>query len=179
MRRIITHAQPDADAVVAAWLAERPGTVFADSNAPTLANGAKILLVDDDSAVREVTAAMLRDLGYIVLEAGSGGGAFDLLDRERMIDLIVMDFAMPGMNGAEVARQARISRPTIPILFITGFADRAAISGIDGAQIIGKPFNRDELASKVTQVMSARRSAPPPAEGFTPAARSARSAARR
>ena len=135
--------------------AERPNTVFARSNAPALANGSKVLLVDDDSAVREVTAAMLRDLGYTVLEAGSGGGAFELLDRERLIDLVVMDFAMPGMNGAEVARQAQISRPTLPILFITGFADRAAIAGIDGAQIIGKPFSRDELAEKVTQVLVA------------------------
>ena len=136
--------------------AERPATAFAANNAPALANGAKVLLVDDDNAVREVTAAMLRDLGYVVLEAGSGSGAFDLLERERMIDLIVMDFAMPGMNGAEVARQARIDRPKIPILFITGFADRAAISGIEGAQIIGKPFSRDELADKVTQMLSAR-----------------------
>ncbi len=136
--------------------AERPSNVFVGTNAPALANGRKVLLVDDDSAVREVTAAMLRDLGYIVLEAGSGGGAFDLLERERMIDLIVMDFAMPGMNGAEVARKVRIDRPTIPVLFITGFADRAAISGIDGAQIIGKPFSRDDLADKVTQVLSER-----------------------
>jgi signal transduction histidine kinase len=136
--------------------AEQPSAAFSGGNAPALANGGKVLLVDDDSAVREVTAAMLRDLGYVVLEAGSGGGAFDLLDRERRIDLIVMDFAMPGMNGAEVARQARISRPTIPILFITGFAERGAISGIDGALIIGKPFSRDELADKVTQVLSGR-----------------------
>jgi signal transduction histidine kinase len=134
--------------------AERPATPLAGTNAPALANGSKVLLVDDDNAVREVTAAMLRDLGYIVLEAGSGGGAFDLLDRERMIDLIVMDFAMPGMNGAEVARKARIDRPTIPILFITGFADRAAISSIDGALVIGKPFSRDDLADKVTQVLA-------------------------
>jgi signal transduction histidine kinase len=136
--------------------AGRQSAAFSGTNAPALANGSKVLLVDDDGAVREVTAAMLRDLGYIVLEAGSGGGAFDLLERERVIDLIVMDFAMPGMNGAEVARQARIDRPTIPILFITGFADRGAISGIDGAQIIGKPFSRDELAEKVTHVLSAR-----------------------
>ena len=136
--------------------AERPSAAFAGTTPPALISGGKVLLVDDDNAVREVTAAMLRDLGYVVLEAGSGGGAFDLLDRERLIDLIVMDFAMPGMNGAEVARQARISRPNIPILFITGFADRAAISGIEGAQIIGKPFSRDDLADKVTQVLKAR-----------------------
>jgi signal transduction histidine kinase len=136
--------------------AERPSTVLAGTNAPALANGGKVLLVDDDSAVREVTAAMLRDLGYSVLEAGSGGGAFDLLERERTIDLIVMDFAMPGMNGAEVARQVRIDRPNVPILFITGFAERGAISGIDGALVIGKPFSRDELAEKVTQVLAER-----------------------
>jgi CheY-like chemotaxis protein len=137
-----------------ATLAQRPGTALAGHNTPALAGGGKVLLVDDDSAVREVTGAMLRDLGYIVLEAGSGGGAFDLLDRERLIDLIVVDFAMPGINGAEVARQARMSRPGIPILFITGFADRAAIAGVDGAQIIGKPFSRDELADKVAQVLA-------------------------
>jgi signal transduction histidine kinase len=136
--------------------AERSSTAFAGTNAPALVNGGKVLLVDDDSAVREVTAAMLRDLGYIVLEAGSGGGAFDLLERERMIDLIVMDFAMPGMNGAEVARQARVDRPNIPILFITGFADRGALAGIDGALVIGKPFSRDELADKVAQVLRER-----------------------
>ena len=136
--------------------AERIATALVRNRTPALANGGKVLLVDDDNAVREVTAAMLRDLGYLVLEAGSGGGAFDLLERERVVDLIVMDFAMPGMNGAEVARQARIDRPTVPILFITGFADRAAIAGIDGAQIIGKPFTRDELADKVTQVLTHR-----------------------
>jgi signal transduction histidine kinase len=136
--------------------AERPSTILAGNKAPALTIGGKLLLVDDDNAVREVTAAMLRDLGYTVLEAGSGAGAFDLLDRERAVDLLVMDFAMPGMNGAEVARQVRLDRPGIPILFITGFADRAAISGIDGAQIIGKPFSRDDLAEKVTQTLGAR-----------------------
>jgi signal transduction histidine kinase len=135
---------------------ERRNTTLVRNNAPALANGSKVLIVDDDPAVREVTAAMLRDLGYTVLEAGSGGAAFDLLDRERVIDLVVMDFAMPGMNGAEVARQVKVKRPAMPILFITGFADRAAIADIEGARIIGKPFTRDELADKVEQVLSQR-----------------------
>lgn len=133
---------------------EKMTTALVRNKAPALANGGKVLLVDDDNDVREVTAAMLRDLGYSVLEAGSGGGAFEWLEHERMIDLIVMDFAMPGMNGAEVARQVKIKRPTLPILFITGFADRAAISDIEGAQIIGKPFSRDELADKVMEVLA-------------------------
>jgi len=58
--------------------------------------GAIILLVDDDSAVREVTASILRDLGYVILELGSGGAALDLLDGEANIDLVLLDFAMPA-----------------------------------------------------------------------------------
>jgi signal transduction histidine kinase len=133
---------------------DKMDTVLISDDPPTPAHGGKVLLVDDDSGVREVTASMLRDLGYTVLEAGSGGGAFDMLERECMIDLVVMDFAMPGMNGAEVARRVKVKRPAMPILFITGFADRAQIAGIEGALIIGKPFAREELADKVQQVMT-------------------------
>jgi signal transduction histidine kinase len=110
---------------------------------------ATILLVDDDSAVREITAAMLRDLGHVVLEAGSGGGALDLLERAPKVDLILIDFAMPGMSGAEVARRVQAKLPALPILFITGFADRTALAGVSEAQIVGKPFLDDELAEKV------------------------------
>jgi signal transduction histidine kinase len=111
--------------------------------------GGTILLVDDDREVRDVTASMLRELGYTVLEAGSGGAALDIVERERSIDLVVMDFAMPGMNGAEVARQAKVRYPNLPVLFVTGFADRAAIGGVDPDYIIGKPFGNEILAEKV------------------------------
>jgi Response regulator receiver domain/Histidine kinase-, DNA gyrase B-, and HSP90-like ATPase len=70
---------------------------------------ATILLVDDDSAVREVTASMLEGLGYVVLTVGSGGGALDLLERHTKVDLVLLDFAMPVMNGAWSSR-ARSSR---------------------------------------------------------------------
>jgi signal transduction histidine kinase/ActR/RegA family two-component response regulator len=117
--------------------------------------GALILLVDDDSAVREVTAAMLRELGYATLEAGSGGAALDLVEREPNIALILVDFAMPGMNGAEVARQVQARRPTLPILFVTGFADRSALAGVSEGHIIGKPFVADELGDKVRAALTA------------------------
>jgi signal transduction histidine kinase/ActR/RegA family two-component response regulator len=112
-------------------------------------DGSTILLIDDDNAVREITGTMLREFGYRVLEAGSGGAALDLLDREAQIDLMVVDFAMPGMNGADVARQALARRPRLPVLFVTGFADRSAMAGVSEAHIIGKPFVEDELARKV------------------------------
>ena len=128
-------------------------------NQPQL-KGAIILLVDDDSGVREITASMLREMGYVVLEVGSGDAALDLLDREAHIDLAVLDYAMPGMNGMEVARQVNSRFPTLPVLFITGYVDSAALREIGYAKIIKKPFVGDELANKVDAALikGARRS---------------------
>jgi signal transduction histidine kinase/CheY-like chemotaxis protein len=121
--------------------------LVADAGGPL--NGANILLVDDDSDVREVTSAMLRDLGHRVFEAGSGRAALDALRREPNIDLMFVDFAMPGMSGAEVARRALRARPSLVTLFITGFADRAALAGVGENRIIGKPFRHEDLAQKI------------------------------
>lgn len=116
---------------------------------PPGASRGRLLLVDDDSAVREVTAAVLNDLGYSVLEAGSGGAALDLLERQPDIDLVIVDFAMPGMDGVEVAQRMKQQRPALPILFITGFVDHAVLAGVGEAEIIGKPFTLADLADKV------------------------------
>ena len=116
--------------------------------------GAIILLVDDDSAVRDVTAAILEDLGYVVLKVGSGGAALDLLDRQSNIDLALLDFAMPGMSGVEVARQVQSKYPTIPILFITGYADKLAFGDVGEERIIKKPFVGEELAEKVSAALA-------------------------
>jgi signal transduction histidine kinase len=115
---------------------------------------ASILLVDDDSSVREITAEMLRGFGYEVLEAGSGGAALDLLQREPRIDLMLIDFAMPGMSGADVARSVHSTKPALPTLFITGYADHRALRGISETHIIGKPFTSDELAYKVRAALT-------------------------
>ncbi len=109
----------------------------------------RILLVDDDNSVREVTAAMLRDSGFEVLEAGSGGAALEIVQNAEPVHLLLIDFAMPGMSGVEVAKLIRAKVPKLPILFITGFADRAALTGIADAEVIGKPFLNDELIRKV------------------------------
>jgi CheY-like chemotaxis protein len=126
-----------------------PGPAAARREGVRAVSGATILLVDDDNAVREVTRAMLHDLGYSVLESGSGGAALDLLAREPNVALAVVDFAMPGMNGAELARQIQAKRPSLPIVFVTGFADRTALAHVDEAHIVRKPLAEDELASKV------------------------------
>jgi signal transduction histidine kinase/ActR/RegA family two-component response regulator len=133
--------------------AEQAQSVLQADGVSNVPRRGRILLVDDDRAVRDVTAAMLRELGYSVLEAGSGGAALDIVEREREIDLVVVDFAMPGMNGVEVAREARVRRPNLPVLFITGFADRAAVAGVDADHILGKPFADRELAEKVQHAL--------------------------
>ncbi len=109
----------------------------------------RVLLVDDDSAVREVTAGILHDLGYGVVEAGSGGAALEALDRQAEIDLLLLDFAMPGMNGAEVAREVRARRPDLPILFLTGYADTEALDEAGDDAILRKPFVEEDLAAKL------------------------------
>lgn len=96
-----------------------------------------------------VTAAILRDLDYVVLEVGSGGAALELLDGQSNIDLVLLDFAMPGMNGRDVARQVNSKLPTLPIMFMTGYVDRAVLAEVGETRIIEKPFVGDELATKV------------------------------
>jgi CheY-like chemotaxis protein len=117
--------------------------------APADRRGEIILLVDDDNAVREVTALILRDLGSTVLEVGSGGAALEVLSGEPHVDLVVLDFAMPGMNGIEVARQVQVRVPSLPVLFVTGYADKDALSVVSEGQIVRKPFVGEELAIKV------------------------------
>ena len=116
--------------------------------------GAVILLVDDDSAVRDVTGSILRGLGYVVMEVGSGGAALDLLSQDNNIDLAVLDFAMPGMNGMELARQVQTKRPHLPILFVTGYVDTSALEKVGEERIIHKPFVDDELSEKVRLALS-------------------------
>jgi signal transduction histidine kinase len=114
-----------------------------------------VLVVDDDAAVREVTANYLIDLGYTVLEAGSGGAALEAFDAREDIEAVILDFAMPGMNGASLARELLGRRPTMPILFATGYADAEALAAIPDDLIILKPFEQAELAAKLSTAFGA------------------------
>ena len=127
--------------------------------APVLAEGREkddrtILLVDDEEPVREITALTLRDLGYDVVEAHDGLAALDLLDGDTRFDLLLLDFAMPGMNGVEVAQAARSRRPQLPIMFLTGYAEAPAMAGESKDRILRKPFRTEELARRLTAVLA-------------------------
>ena len=117
--------------------------------------GMVVLVVDDDEAVRNVTAGYLSDLGYDVIEADSGGAALETLEHHDRIDAMVLDFAMPGMNGGELARELKVRRPGAPILFATGYADAEALTDVGEDMIVRKPFTQAELARKLSRTLAA------------------------
>jgi signal transduction histidine kinase len=118
-----------------------------------------LLVVDDDAGVREVTATRLAEAGYAVREAASGLQALVSLEADPRVDLVVLDFAMPGMNGAEAATEIRKRWPAMPVLFVTGFADTEALAlagaaGVDA--IVLKPYRDGELERKVAATLAGR-----------------------
>jgi CheY-like chemotaxis protein len=116
--------------------------------------GANLLLVDDNDDVREITALLLRDSGYNVIEVSSGNAALASLDADPAIDLLIVDFAMPGMSGIELLEQARTKRPGIGAVFITGYVDQTWLKGKFADEIVvKKPFTMDELAPAVRKAL--------------------------
>jgi signal transduction histidine kinase/CheY-like chemotaxis protein len=116
--------------------------------------GGAILVVDDEDAVRSLACQTLELLGYRVLEADSGAKALDMLETVRP-DLMLFDYAMPVMNGAELARLARQLQPGVPIVFASGYADTDQVEAALGgeATILRKPFNMDALARTVAALL--------------------------
>jgi PAS domain S-box-containing protein len=106
----------------------------------------RLLLVDDEPVIRTGTAEMLRDLGHTVTEAGGGREALSQLARSTEIDLLVTDYMMPQMDGAELARRARAMRPGIPVLVVTGYAGGDLDIGVPQ---LAKPFRQADLAAAI------------------------------
>ena len=105
-----------------------------------------ILVVDDDALVAMGTVAMLEDLGHDVHEASSGRMALEVLAANPAIDLVITDHAMPGMTGAELARNLRTTHPTLPVVLATGYAE---LPGGDELRLprLSKPFRQDDLVN--------------------------------
>ncbi|MGZ8299561.1 MAG: response regulator, partial [Rhodoplanes sp.] len=126
----------------------------AEALAAVLPASAVVLVVDDDDHVRHVTSSMLEGLGHVPIEAGSGGAALEVLAGKRKIDVALIDFAMPGMSGLELAREARMRLPALPIVFITGFADSTVLAGIRHEHILRKPFLEHDLDRKIRAALA-------------------------
>lgn len=111
----------------------------------------QVLIVDDDHHHRSILASGLAELGHRVTQAADGPSALAALGAE-IPDVMLLDFAMPGMNGAELAREMHLRWPSLPIVFISGFADTQAIESVEGADasILRKPFRMGQLQQALT-----------------------------
>lgn len=125
---------------------------------PHAQDGETVLIVEDDPAVRVLVSAVLSELGYAFLEAADANGAIPILQSDQRIDLLISDVGLPGMNGRQLAEIGRQLRPDLRVLFITGYAEHAAVRGgfLDpGMQMITKPFTFDLLTAKVREMIRA------------------------
>lgn len=130
-----------------------PGQEPAAASAPMT-----ILLVEDDALIAMSTVGLLEDLGHRVVDASRGSEALAILRERPDVDLMITDYSMPGMTGAEVARAARGMRPDLPILLATGFADLP-----DGEELnlprLRKPYLQQQLAAEIARLGGSARAA--------------------
>ena len=126
-----------------------------DARRPASGGGQEtILVVEDDAEVRLYVAQTLRDLNYHVVEAGNADAALAALRQSTVrIDLLLTDVVMPGMDGRQLALQARAAQPHIKLLLMTGYSDGNAQQGHVDIAILQKPFRREVLAARVRQVL--------------------------
>jgi signal transduction histidine kinase/ActR/RegA family two-component response regulator len=127
-------------------------------DAPSPAQGARILVIDDDETVRTTTCNMLEDMRLQVVAAASGAAALAILAADRRFDLVIVDFAMPDMNGAAFAGHIREAWPDAPLLFVTGYVENDDLRPWTelGIPTLGKPFSQDTLAAALTDALRKR-----------------------
>jgi len=131
----------------------------ASSSASGCGHGETVLIIDDEPSVRMLVAEVLREQGYSSIEAGDGPSGLRILEGDARIDLLITDVGLPGgFNGRQVADAARVHRPDLKVLFITGYAENAAVGNgllAPGMEVMTKPFVMADLAAKVTQMIEA------------------------
>lgn len=118
----------------------------------------RVLLVEDDDDNRELMAEVLASCGYEVVSASSGQDGLKTLS-ESSIDVVVTDVGMPGMGGLEVAKAAKAIAPTVPVVIVTGWAEREDIASARGKHVdavLIKPVDPDALTQAVSDLAQAR-----------------------
>ena len=142
--------------------AAHPGVEEHHSALPVPEGGGQcVLVVEDDASVRLLIRDVLEEVGYAAIEAGDGASALPILASDRTIDLMISDVGLPGMNGRQLADAARAHRPGLPILFVTGYAENAAIRADflgENMSMITKPFSLDEIGQKIGEILDRKHS---------------------
>jgi signal transduction histidine kinase/CheY-like chemotaxis protein len=144
------------------YLPRHHGETGRDDSIPELGDhhaaeeGETVLVVEDETVVRNLIVEVLGDLGYQALEAIDGPSGLEILRSPRRIDLLVTDIGLPGLNGRQVADAARLERPGLKVLFMTGYAENAALAGgflEPGMAMITKPFAIEQLVTRIRGIV--------------------------
>jgi CheY-like chemotaxis protein len=116
-----------------------------------------VLVVDDEPTVRLLVTDVVEELGYTALEAENGPDGLKILESNERIDLLVTDVGLPGgMNGRQMADAARVRRPDLKVLFITGYAENAVVRNGHleaGMAVLTKPFAMDAIANRIRSLV--------------------------
>ncbi len=159
------HSQPGLGTSVKLYLPITDAAPMDISLKPVIAprgDGERVLVVEDDSAVRMLVREVLEELNYKAIEIADPIAAIPLLASNIPIDLMISDVGMPGMNGRELADLARGHRPDLPILFITGYAKNATMRAeflSANMSMITKPFSLDGLALEISGLIASNSTA--------------------
>ncbi len=128
---------------------------------PRAEQGETVLIVDDEPTVRMLVTDILEDLGYTAIEAGDSVAGLRVLKSEVRIDLLVTDVGLPGgMNGRQMADAARVARPDLKVLFITGYAEKSVIGNghlAPGMAVLTKPFPVETMAARIRSMINGAR----------------------
>jgi PAS domain S-box-containing protein len=127
--------------------------------ARTAEDGEVVVVIEDEPVVRGLIVEVLAELGYKALEAADGLSGLELLRTAPRVDLLVTDIGLPGMNGRQLVDAARLARPELKVLFMTGYAENAAIANgflEPGMSMITKPFAMETLATRIRDIIEGR-----------------------
>ncbi|WP_409567005.1 ATP-binding protein [Methylobacterium sp. J-048] len=156
------YSEIDQGTTVCLYLPRHQGDAEVDAAAtaaveyPRAERGETVLIVDDEPTVRMLVTEILEDMGYGAIEASDSASGLKVLMSDVRIDLLVTDVGLPGgMNGRQMADAARASRPDLKVLFITGYAENAAVGHghlAPGMRVLTKPFPMDALAARIKEM---------------------------
>ncbi len=155
-------SEPGRGTAVTIYLPRHQGALAAEPEPASPAEPARaernetVLVVEDEPVVRDLVVEVLRDLGYRPIEAPDGPAGLEIVRSRARIDLMVTDVGLPGLNGRQLADQARALRPKLKVLFMTGYAENALFGGgrLDpDMQMITKPFPVELLAARIREMI--------------------------
>ena len=135
---------------------ELPQAMPIQDDNSTTASGFTVLVVEDEQTVRELVLEVLQDFACVTLQAADGLSGLAILESDQTVDLLISDIGLPGLNGRQLADAARVKRPALPILLMTGYAENAALaSGFldQGMQMLTKPFTLAELTGRIRAML--------------------------